>query len=111
VQDRGGGLGVGTDLAGGRAEGVGRLERVTALSSLAARLALPDVDAELADERVAGGVGLELVGRAGLDQAAPAVRAGVGQVPLVVLGDLSGWGRRAVAVLAVLVACFAPGCF
>ena len=109
VQDRGRGLGVGADLAGGRAQGVGRLERVPALGPLAARLAVADVDAELADQRRAGDLGLELVGRAGLDEAAPAVRAGVGQVGLVALGDLFGWRRRAVAVGAVGVARLAAG--
>ena len=109
VQDRGGGLGVGADLAGGRAQGVGRLERVPALGPLAARLAVADVDAELADQRRAGDLGLELVGRAGLDEAAPAVRAGVGEVGLVALGDLFGRRRRAVAVGAVGVARLAAG--
>jgi hypothetical protein len=49
-----------------------------------------DVDVEPADQRFAGDVGLELVGRAGLDEAAPAVRAGVGEWGLVALGDLLG---------------------
>ena len=57
----------------------------------------------------AGDLGLELVGRAGLDEAAPAVRAGVGQVGLVALGDLFGRRRRAVAVRAVGVARLAAG--
>src|SRR5689334_15142113 len=98
MQDRHRGLGVGADLAGGRAQGVGRLERVPALGPLAARLAVPDVDAELADQRGARDLGLELVGGAGLDEAAPAVRAGIGERSLVALGDLLGRGRRAVAV-------------
>src|SRR5207247_1233165 len=105
----GGGLGIGADLTGGRAQGVGRLERVTALGPLAARLAVTDVDAELADQRRAGDLGLELVGRAGLDEAAPAVRAGVGQVRLVALGNLLGRRWRAVAVGAVSVARLAAG--
>src|SRR5262249_9319586 len=101
VQDRGGGLGIGADLASGRTQGVGRLERVAAPGPLAARLAVADVDAELADEGRAGDLGLELVGRAGLNEAAAAVRAGVGQVRLGALGGLFGWGRRAVPVSAV----------
>lgn len=61
---------------------------------------MPDVDAELADQRLAWDVGLELVGRAGLDEAAPAVRARVGERSFVALGDLfRRW--RAVTVLAV----------
>jgi hypothetical protein len=77
---------------------------VLALGPLAAPLAVPDVDAELADQRGAGDLGLVLVGGAGLDEAAPAVRAGLGQERLVALGDLLGRGRRAVAVGAVGVA-------
>ena len=75
-----------------------------ALGPSAARLAVPDVDAELADQRRTGDLGLELVGRAGLDEPAPTVRASVGQVRLVALGDLLGWRRRAVAVGAVGIA-------
>src|SRR5215207_5604126 len=50
--------GVGADLAGGRAQGVGRLQRVAALGPPAARRAVPDVDAELAEEGRAGDLGL-----------------------------------------------------
>ena len=95
MQDRGRGLGVGADLAGRRTEGAGRLERVTALGSLAARLAMPDVDAELADQRLTGNVGLELVRRAGLDEPALAMRARVGERGLVTFGDLLGRRWRA----------------
>lgn len=77
---------------------------MTALGPLPAGLTVPDVDTELADQRRAGDLGLELVGRAGLDELAAAVRARVGQVRLVALVDLVGWGRRAVAVLAVDIA-------
>ena len=90
VEERGGRLRIGADLAGGRAEGVGRLERVPALGPLAARVAVADVDPELADQRGAWDLGLELVGRAGLDEPAPAVRAGVREAGLVALGDLLG---------------------
>jgi hypothetical protein len=55
-----------------------------------------------------GDLGLERVGRAGLDEAAPAVRARVGPRPLVALGGLLG-RRRAVAVGAVGVARLAAG--
>ena len=109
MQDGRGRLGIGADLAGRGTQGVGGLERVPALGPLAARVAVADVDAELADQGRAGDVGLELVGRAGLDEAAAAVRAGVGQAGLVALGDLLGRGRRAVAVPAVGVARLAAG--
>jgi hypothetical protein len=75
VQDGGGGLGIGSDLTGGRAQRIRCLERVPALGPLAARLTVADVDAELADQWLAGNLGLELVGCPGLDEATPAVRA------------------------------------
>ncbi len=109
MQERRRGLSVRADLAGRRAQGVGRLERVPALGPLPARLTVPDVDTELADQRLAWDLGLELFGRAGLDEPAPAVRARVGEVGLVALGDLFGWGRRAVTVLAVDIARLAAG--
>jgi hypothetical protein len=67
------------------------------------------VDAELPHEGLAGDLGLKLVGGAGLDEAAPAVRAGIGEVRLVALGDLLGRGWRAVTVLAVGIARLATG--
>ena len=102
-------LGVGADLTGGRAQCVGRLERMTALGPLPAPLTVPDVDTELADEGRAGDLGLELLRRAGLDEAAPTVGAGVGEAGLVALGELLGRRWRAVAVLAVGVARLATG--
>lgn len=71
-----GGLGIGADPAGGCAQRIGRMERVAALKPHAARVAVPGVNAELADERLAGDLGLELVGRASLDNAALSVRTG-----------------------------------
>jgi hypothetical protein len=100
VQDRGRGLGVGADLAGGRSQGVGGLERVPALGPLAARRAVAYVDAELADQRLARDLGLELVGCAGLDQATAAVRTRIGQVRFVALRNLFGWRGRAVPVVS-----------
>ena len=80
VQERRGGQGIGADLTGGGAQGVGGLKRVPALGPLAALLAVPDMDAELADQRLAWDLGLELVGRAGLDEATPAVREGPARI-------------------------------
>jgi hypothetical protein len=57
----------------------------------------------------AGDLGLELLGRAGPDESPPAVRARVGEMGLVVLGDLLCRRRRAVAVLTVGVARLAAG--
>ena len=70
---------------------------------------MADVDAELADQRAAWDVGLELVGGAGLDEAAPAVRAGVGEAGVVALGALVGRRRGPVAVGAVGGAGLAAG--
>jgi hypothetical protein len=67
------------------------------------------VDAKLPHEGGAGDVGLELVGGAGLDEAAPAVRAPIGERSLVALGDLPGRRWRAVPVLAVGVPRLATG--
>ena len=71
--------------------------------------ALADVDVELPADRPARDLGLELLGAVGLDQAPRAVRAGVGQTGFVDLVDLVGRGWRPMAVLAMLVARFAPG--
>ena len=108
VQQRGGGLGIGADLTGGRAQRVGRLERVPALGPFPACLAVADVDVELAHQGRARDLGLELVGRAGLDEAAPAVRTHIGKLGLVALGDRFRW-RWSVAVGAVGVARLAAG--
>src|SRR4051812_25574943 len=64
---------VGAVLARGRRT-VTSWIRAAGLSD-AARLAVADVNSELADQRRAGDLGLELVGRAGLDEAATAARA------------------------------------
>ncbi len=72
---------------------------------------MADVDAEPPHERSARDVGLELVGGAGLDEPARAVRAGVGEGGVVALGDLAGRRRGSMAVGAVGVARLAPGGF
>jgi hypothetical protein len=110
VQECGCGLGIGADLTGSRAQRVGRLERVPPLGAPAAPIAVADVDPELTDQRRAGELGVELVGRAGLDEAAAAVRARIGEVGLVALGDWFGW-RGSVPVGAVSTAGFAAGRF
>ena len=109
VQERSGGPGIGADLTGGRAQCVGRLERVPALGLACRTRRSARCGRGTCGSAAAGDLGLELVGRAGLDEAAPAVRAGVGQVGLVALGDLFGRRWRAVAVLAVGVARLAAG--
>src|SRR5690606_20732000 len=60
-------------------------------------------------QRLAWNLGLELLHRTGLDEAALTVRAGSREVRLVALGDLLGRWRRAVSVLAVRVPRLAAG--
>jgi len=110
VEERGGGLRIGADLTGGRTQRVGGLEWVPALGPLAACVAVADVDAELAEERRARNLGLELLGRAGLDEATLAVRAHIREGRLVALSDRFRW-RGPVAVLAVSAPRFAAGHF
>ena len=109
VQQHGGGLGVGSDLAGGRAEGVRGLQGVAALHAAAAAGAVADVDVELADDGPAGDVGLVLVNDFGFDEPAVAVGAVVGEGGFVALGDLLGRRRGPMAVSAVGIAGFAAG--
>jgi hypothetical protein len=111
VQERGRGLSIRADLAGGRAQSVGSLQRVSALAALAALLAVADVDAKLANQRLARNLGLELIGDAGFDKVALTVRAGIGEVGLMALGDLFGGRWRTVAMSAVFITRFATGRF
>jgi hypothetical protein len=110
VKERGSGLSIGTNLAGGRAQRIGCLERVPALSPFAAHVAVTDVDTELADQRLTRDLGLELLGYASLDESAPTVRASIGELGFVALGNWFRW-RWSVAVGAVSVARLATGCF
>jgi hypothetical protein len=101
VQQRRRRLRLGADLAGGRPQGVGGLQGVPALHAPAAPGAVTDRHPGLAHERPAGDLGLELLGPCALDEAAPAVRAGVGERGLVAFADLLRRRRRAMAVPAV----------
>jgi hypothetical protein len=104
------GLGVGADLTGRRAQRVGCLERVPPLGPTPAVGTVPQVNGELADQRGAWDLGLELLGGAGLDERAAAVRARVGQWGLVTLGDRSG-RQRPVPMRAVCLPGLASGFF
>jgi hypothetical protein len=103
------GLGGRADLAGGRPEGVGRLQPVPALDPPAALPAVADVNPEAPYDRPPGDVGRILVGDGGLDDRPPAVRAGVGQRGVVAFIDLIGWRRRQMGVLPVGVPGLAAG--
>ena len=111
VQQRGGRLRFGTDLAGGRSQGVGGLQVVAALHASAAAGTVPDVDAELANDGPARNLGLELLGHFTLDKSAIAVGAGVGEGGVKAFVDAFGRRRGSMAVLAVGVASFAAGGF
>jgi hypothetical protein len=80
VEEGDGRLAIRTDLTGGGAQGVGGLQGVPPLNASPAVLAAADVDVEAADERLAGDFGLDLVGDAGFDERALAVRTGVGEL-------------------------------
>src|SRR5262249_39546779 len=96
VQFDDGGLGVGSELGGSGAEGIGRLQGMAPLDAATAVAALPDVDVELPVDGLARDLDLELLGDVGFAERAAAVGAGVGQGRLVDLVDLFAAGRLAV---------------
>jgi hypothetical protein len=104
VQQRCGRLRLRADLAGGRPQGVGGLQVVSALHASAALGTVTDVDAELPHDRPARDLGLELLGHGALDEAALTVGAGVGERGLVAFADLFRRWRGAMAVRAVRLA-------
>ena len=90
VQQSHGRLGVGAELTGGRAQRVGRLQRMAPVGASATRATVPDVDGELADQRLTRDLGLELLGGAGLDERTATVLACLGERGVVAFGDRSG---------------------
>ena len=104
-----GGLGIGSQLSGSSAEGVGRLQRMAALNAATAPATLTDVDVELPMNGLARDLDLELLGDVGLVERAAAVGAAVRQGRLVDLVDLLGAGRLAVGRGAVVLAGLAAG--
>ena len=72
-----GGLGIGPQLSGGGAEGVGRLQGVAPLNAAPALTALTDVDVELPVDGPAGDLDLELLGDMGFVERAAALGAAV----------------------------------
>ena len=111
VQQRRGRLRLGADLAGGRSQGVGGLQVVAALHASAAAATVTDVDPELAYDRPAGNLGLELLGHGVLDEAALTVRAGVGERGLEAFVDPLRRRRGPMAVGPVRLAGLAAGGF
>jgi hypothetical protein len=102
-----GGLGVGTDLAGGGAGRVGGLQGMSAATGLAAASAFSAVDGEAATDRLARDFFLmDRVGVSLFDISA-ALGAGVGKLAVENLVDRRGIGRGPMTVGAVLIAGFA----
>jgi hypothetical protein len=104
-----GGLGVRSKLGCGGAEGVRRLQGMAPLDAAPALTALPDVDVELAVNRLARDLHLELLSDVGLVEGAAAIGANIRQLRLVDLVDLFGMGRLAMGLGAVVLARFAAG--
>ena len=112
VEDDDGRLGVGADLAGGGADGVGGLQGMPAADAATAFLAGPLVDAELAANRFVGQIGLELLVDVVVFADVPAaMRTVFGQRRFERLVDGLGFRRRPMGVRAVLVARLATGLF
>src|SRR5262249_41345782 len=82
---------------------------MASLDPAAALAALTDVDVELPVDGLARDLDLELLGDVGLVQGAAAIGADVGQMRLVDLVNLSGAGRLAVGLGAVIFTGLAAG--
>jgi hypothetical protein len=82
---------------------------MASLNPAVALTALPDMDVELAVNRLARDLDLELLGDVGFVQGAATIGANVGQGCLVDLIDLFGTGRLAVSLGAVVYAGLAAG--
>jgi hypothetical protein len=103
VEVDGEGLGVGTELTGGSAEGVTGLKRMAALHAASAVAAASDMDTESAADGFARDLGLVLFGDFRLLQVlAATVRARLGQRNFVLL--VGRCGRLAVGVPAIGIA-------
>src|SRR5262249_10137369 len=99
-----GSLGVGSQLGGGGAEGVGRLQRMAPLHPAMALTAQADVDVELPVNRPARDLDLELLGGGCLVAGPAAIGASAWQGRLVGFVDLVRRRRLAVGPAAVILA-------
>jgi hypothetical protein len=104
-----GGLGIGSQLGRGGAEGVGRLQGMAPLHPAVALTTLVDVDVELPVDGLARDLDLELLGDMGFVERAAAAGAAVRQRGLLDLIDLVRSGRLAVGLGAVVPAGLAAG--
>jgi hypothetical protein len=104
-----GGLGIGPQLRGSGAEGIGRLQGMAPLNAPVAPAAPADVDVELPVEGLARDLDLELPGDVGFVELSATAGAVVGQRRLVDLVDLLGGRRLAMRLGAVVSAGLATG--
>jgi hypothetical protein len=97
-------LGIRSQLGGGSAEGIGGLQGMASLHAAMTLRALADVDIELAVNRLARDLDLELLGDVGFVEGSAAVGADVGQECLVNFVDLFGGRWLAVGLGAIVFA-------
>jgi hypothetical protein len=109
VQFDDGGLGVGSQLGRGGAEGIGRLQRMAPLNLTVALTAPPDVNVELPVNGLSRNLDLELLGDVSLVERSTAIGASTWQRSFVSFIDLVGARRLAVVFEAVILAGLAAG--
>jgi hypothetical protein len=97
-----GGLGIGSQLGGSRAESAGRLQGMTPLNAAVALTASADMNVELAVNGLARDLNLELLGDVSLVERPAAVGTSVWQGRLVGFIDLVGLRWLAVGFGAVI---------
>ena len=102
-------LGIGSELGGGGSQGIGRLQRMSALHAAVAVPAAADVHVELAVNGLARNLDLILLVDVGLLHGAATVRAGLGEWGLI--GFIDVLGRLPVGFGAVVFTRFASGLF
>jgi hypothetical protein len=106
-----GGLSVGAELALGGAGRITGLQLMSATQMLAALAAMAAMNVELAEDRLAWDIGLELRIEMILDDRSAARGALIGQGRLVGFIDPFGWRRLAMSVTAMQISLFAARLF
>ncbi|HLW63936.1 MAG TPA: hypothetical protein VKS79_01370 [Gemmataceae bacterium] len=110
VESDHGRLDIGSELTGGSPEGIGSLQRMPALHTTVAAPAATDVEIELALNRLAWNLDLELLLNVGFVDGTAAIGTGIGQRGFVDFVNLLG-RRRTMGLLAIIVAGLAAGLF
>jgi hypothetical protein len=98
-----GGLGIRSQLRRSGTEGIGRLQGMASLNAALTLTALTDMNVELAMDRLAWDLDLELLGDIGFVEEATAVGTAFRQLRLVDLIDLFKAGRLAVSFGAIVL--------